>query len=53
MDLEDVLAIVVEHKNERGITNWLKMENTCGLKSYGLGLTKLRKIAKKLVVTDN
>jgi len=49
MDLTDVLAIVAEHQNERGISNWLKMGNTYGLKSYGVGLTKLRKIAKKIV----
>jgi hypothetical protein len=48
MNLTDVLAMVAEHQNERGISNWLKMENTSGLKSYGVGLTKLRKIAKKI-----
>jgi 3-methyladenine DNA glycosylase AlkD len=48
MNLQDVLAIVVEHQNERGISNWLKMRNTCGLKSYGLGLTALRQLAKRI-----
>lgn len=48
MNLKDVLALVVEHQNERGISNWLKVENTCGLQSYGVGLTKLRKLAKKI-----
>ena len=48
MNLTDVLALVAEHKNERGITHWSKMENNSGLKSYGLGLTQLRKLAKKI-----
>jgi len=48
MNLTDVLTLVAEHKNERGITHWLKMENNSGLKSYGLGLTQLRKLAKEI-----
>lgn len=46
MNLTDVLALVSEHQNQRGISHWSKMENTYGLKSYGLGLTQLRKLAK-------
>jgi len=46
MNLTDVLALVAEHQNERGISHWSKMEKTCDLKSYGLGLTQLRKLAK-------
>jgi hypothetical protein len=48
MNLTSVIALVTEHKNERGISHWSKMENTCGLKSCGLGLTQLRKLAKKV-----
>lgn len=48
MQLTDVLTLVSEHQNARGISHWAKMENTCGLKSYGLGLTQLRKLAKKI-----
>jgi len=48
MNFTDVLALVTEHQNERGIVHWSKMDNTCGLKSYGLGLTQLRKLAKTI-----
>ena len=48
MNLTDILTLVAEHKNERGITHWSTMDNTNGLKSYGLGLTVLRKLAKKI-----
>lgn len=48
MNLNDVLALVAENQNERGMSHWSKLENTCGLKSYGLGLTQLRKLAKKM-----
>jgi 3-methyladenine DNA glycosylase AlkD len=46
MTTTDVLALVEQHKNERGIANWLAMEKTAGLKSLGVGLTQLRKLAK-------
>ena len=48
MNLTDVLALITEHQNERGISHWSKMKNTCGLKSYGVGLTQLRKLASKI-----
>lgn len=48
MNLTDVLALVAAHQNERGIAHWSKIENTCGLKSFGLGLTQLRKLAKTI-----
>lgn len=48
MKLNDVLALVAELKNERGIIHWSKLKNNSGLKSYGLGLTQLRKLAKKI-----
>ena len=48
MNLNDVLTLVAEHKNDRGITHWSTMDNTDGLKSFGLGLTQLRKLAKKI-----
>jgi 3-methyladenine DNA glycosylase AlkD len=37
-----------DNKSERGIENWLKLEDTNGLKSFGIGLTKLRVLAKKI-----
>lgn len=48
MNLTDVLALVKKHQNERGIQHWSKIENNGGLKSYGLGLTQLRKLAKAI-----
>lgn len=48
MNLTDVLALVAKHKNERGISHWSKITNKDNLKSYGLGLTQLRKLAKTI-----
>tara|TARA_Y100001934_G_scaffold45669_1_gene55300 strand:+ start:11613 stop:12311 length:699 start_codon:yes stop_codon:yes gene_type:complete len=44
----EVLALLKENKNERGIANWKKMGDTGGLQSYGIGLSQLRKLAKKV-----
>jgi 3-methyladenine DNA glycosylase AlkD len=44
-----VLALLKENKNERGIANWKKLgAKACNLKSYGIGLTQLRKLAKQI-----
>lgn len=44
-----VLALLKENKNERGIENWkTRITNTGGLKSFGIGLTQLRKLAKQI-----
>jgi 3-methyladenine DNA glycosylase AlkD len=41
--------MVKEQKSERGIEHWNKLgEKTGGLKSFGLGLTQLRKLAKQI-----
>lgn len=48
MNKEEVFALLEENQNERGIENWAKMKNTGGLSSYGIGLTVLRKLAKKI-----
>jgi 3-methyladenine DNA glycosylase AlkD len=48
MQYADVLTLVEQNKNQRGIDSWLAMENTGGLKSFGIGLTQLRKLAKKI-----
>ncbi|MBT8218683.1 MAG: DNA alkylation repair protein [Bacteroidia bacterium] len=49
MKPKEVIALLEAHKNERGIANWEKM-NTNGqkLKSFGIGLTHLRKLAKQI-----
>ena len=50
MTKTQVLALLKENKNERGVANWKKLdiEKTAGLKSFGIGLTQLRKLAKKV-----
>ena len=49
MTKAEVIKLLRENKNERGIANWKKQgEKGTGLKSFGIGLTQLRKIAKKV-----
>ena len=49
MNTDDVLALLDENRNERGIANWQKLgDDTFGLDSFGIGLTQLRKLAKKV-----
>ena len=44
-----VLALLKENRNERGIAHWKKMgTKTRKLKSFGIGLTQLRKLARKI-----
>ena len=46
MTKTEVIALLKENKNERGIANWKKVGST--LKSFGIGLTQLRKLGKKI-----
>ena len=48
MTKEEVLKLLEKNKNERGIANWNRMMGG-KIKSYGIGLTKLKKLAKKIV----
>ena len=49
MTKPEVIALLEENQNERGIANWEKRESDAArLKSYGIGLTVLRKLAKKI-----
>ncbi|MEM7396759.1 MAG: DNA alkylation repair protein, partial [Verrucomicrobiota bacterium] len=49
MNKTDVMALLKEHQNERGIAHWKKLfAEKSDLKSYGLGLTQLRKLAKQI-----
>jgi len=41
-----VLALLKEHRDERGLAHWKKRPRS--LKSFGIGLTKLRKLAKQI-----
>lgn len=45
----ETLQLLKENADERGQRHWEKLgENPCGMESFGIGLTKLRKLAKKV-----
>ena len=46
MTKTQVLGLLKENKNQRGIAHWNKKPQK--LKSYGIGLTQLRKLAKQI-----
>ncbi len=48
MNESDVLKLLEQNQNPRGIMSWQKMENTQGLTSFGIGLTLHRKLAKQI-----
>lgn len=49
MNKSDVIELLEEHRNERGIDHWNRLNpEQDGLKSFGIGLTVLRKLAKKV-----
>lgn len=49
MKKSEVLNLLKENKNQRGIDNWDEMEaHKCSLKSFGIGLTVQRKLAKQI-----
>lgn len=49
MTVSDVLALLDAERDERGIRNWERLgSGTAGLRTYGIGLTRLRKLAKKV-----
>jgi len=49
MNRIQVMSLLKANKNERGIQNWARLGPKSGkLKSYGIGLTVLRKLAKKV-----
>lgn len=49
MTKTEVMALLQEKQNERGIQHWQKLGSRAGnLKSYGIGLTQLRKLAKQV-----
>jgi hypothetical protein len=48
MTKTQVLALLKENRDERGIAHWKKLGDKTGkLKSFGIGLTQLRKLAKE------
>jgi len=49
MTVSEVLALLDAERDERGMKNWEKLgPRTAGLRSYGIGLTRLRKLAKQM-----
>ncbi len=48
MNTKQVHQLLLANRNERGVDNWNKIDDTGGLKSYGIGLTLLRKLAKQI-----
>ena len=49
MTVSEVLALLAAERDERGISNWEKLgSSTAGMRSYGIGLTRLRKLAKRI-----
>ncbi len=49
MTVSEVLALLDAERDERGMRNWEKLgSDTAGMRSYGIGLTRLRKIAKRI-----
>ena len=49
MTKTQVLSLLKENRNERGIAHWKKLgAKTSKLKSFGIGLTQLRKLAKRV-----
>jgi 3-methyladenine DNA glycosylase AlkD len=48
MTQKEVFDLLEASKNERGIANWQKVEISRKWISYGIGLTELRKMAKKI-----
>ena len=49
MTAAEVLALLDAERDERGISNWEKLgSGTAGMRSVGIGLTRLRKLAKQI-----
>ncbi|MDG2130330.1 MAG: DNA alkylation repair protein [Fuerstiella sp.] len=46
MKKTEAIALLKQNRNERGIAHWKKKPR--GLKSFGIGLTQLRKLAKQI-----
>jgi 3-methyladenine DNA glycosylase AlkD len=48
MTYDEVIVLLEENRNERGVAHWQKVKSRGELKSFGIGLTQLRKLAKKV-----
>ena len=49
MTVAEVIALLEAERDERGMRNWDRLgSGTAGMRSYGIGLTRLRKLAKQI-----
>src|SRR6185295_5417542 len=49
MEKSEVVDLLEANRDERGIQNWKRLGSaTGGLKSFGIGLTRLRKLARQI-----
>lgn len=49
MTVNEVLALLDAERDDKGMRNWERLgAGTAGLKSYGIGLTRLRALAKRI-----
>lgn len=48
MTVDEVIALIAAEGDERGVKHWESRYPDSPLKSYGVGLTKLRKLAKQV-----
>jgi 3-methyladenine DNA glycosylase AlkD len=48
MTIGDVLALLERNRNDRGVAHWERLYPTSKLRSFGIGLTQLRKLAKQV-----
>jgi len=49
MTVSEVLALLDAERDERGMSNWERLgASTFGMKSYGIGLSRLRKLARRM-----
>lgn len=49
MTVSEVLALLEAERDERGMQHWEKLgPRTAGMRSFGIGLTRLRKLAKQI-----
>ncbi len=49
MIVSEILDLLHAERDERGMSNWVKLgSGTAGMRSYGIGLTRLRKLAKRI-----
>jgi 3-methyladenine DNA glycosylase AlkD len=49
MTVSEVLALLEVERDERGMRRWEQLgAGTAGMRSYGIGLTRLRKLAKRI-----